>query len=92
VRQITRLLNDARFWRLFALINIFVYIILWVIAEIFGWVNDSAFISRLSILALILSSLSWWQSGRVEVKQQDDADVSEVLEEVKNAKSSESGA
>lgn len=76
------MLRNANFWRVFALINIFAYCILWVIAEFTGWVNDPAFISRLSILALILSSLSWWQSSRVEVKQQDDADVQEVLEAV----------
>lgn len=89
MQQIQRLLRDANFWRIFALINIVAYCLLWVIAEFTGWVNDSAFISRLSILALILSSLSWWQSSRVEVKQQDDADVQEVLEAVKDSATTE---
>lgn len=73
-------LEDARFWRGFALVNVAVYCVLWAVSEFTGWVNDTGFISRLSLLALILSSLSWWQSGRVEVKQQRDADVREVLE------------
>ena len=85
MQRITQLLNDAKFWRQFAFWNIILYCILWVIAEFTGWVNDPAFISRLSILALILASLSWWQSSRVEVKQQEDADVKEVIEKLENA-------
>jgi hypothetical protein len=34
------------------------------------------------MIALQLACLSWWQSGRVEVKQQQDANVSEVLEKM----------
>lgn len=73
-------LDDARFWRGFAAINVLAYLALWVVAEVTRWVDSPAFISRLSLLALILAALSWWQSGRVEVKQQDDANVSDVLE------------
>jgi len=77
---VKNLVNSAAFWRGFALVNIILYCILWVVAEFTGWVYDPAFISRLSLLALILASLSWWQSGRVEVKQERDADVQEVLD------------
>lgn len=73
-------LDSAVFWRRFALANVLVYCALWVVSEFTGWVNNTAFISRLSLLALILSALAWWQASRVEARQQQDADVREVLD------------
>jgi hypothetical protein len=35
-----------------------------------GWVNSPAFISYLSMIALVLGSWSAWQAARVEVVQQ----------------------
>lgn len=77
-----KFLNDAKFWRAFALVNILAYIVLWVVAEFTGWVNDPAFISRVSMIALILSSLAWWASERVGVRQEQDADVQEVIDKM----------
>jgi hypothetical protein len=74
------MLNSPRFWKNFALFNIIFYIVLSIAAEFTGWVNDPAYISRLSEVALVLSSLSWWQAGRVEVKQYNDANVQQVLD------------
>lgn len=73
-------LHRARFWRGFALANLAFCIILWAAAEAFNWVTDTAFISRISMYALILAVLAWWQSSRVEVRQERDADVQEVLD------------
>jgi hypothetical protein len=72
-------LNDPRFWRRFAMFNIVLWTASLPVAEVTGWVHESAYISRLSELALLLSALSWWQSTRVEVKQHDDNDVAEVM-------------
>lgn len=44
-----------------------------------GWLQSKAFISVLSIVALILSSGAWWVAARVAKRQREDADVSEVL-------------
>lgn len=76
-------LEDPAFWQSFALVNIIGWCLVAVAAEFTGWVNDPAYISRLSEVALILASLGWWQSSRVEVKQARDADVQEVLDEVR---------
>lgn len=76
-------LHDPVFWRRFALFNIWLWTASIPIAEITGWVHESAYISRLSELALLLAALSWWQSTRVEVNQDKDADTQEVLDWLK---------
>lgn len=81
-RALKRYLDDARTWRKLAGFWFWCFTALWIVAEFTGWVNDPAFISRVSMVALQLACLSWWQSGRVEVKQQDDADVKDVLEKM----------
>lgn len=40
------------------------------VAALTGWVNSPAFISYLSMIALVLGSWSAWQAARVEVVQQ----------------------
>ena len=77
------LIEDPIFWRRFALANAFFCVILWIAAESFGWVLDTAFIARVSMYALILAALCWWQSSRVEVKQASDKDVQEVFDLLK---------
>jgi hypothetical protein len=75
--------DDPIFWRRFAFGNAIFCVILWVVAELFGWVMDTAFVSRVSMYALILAALCWWQSSRVEVKQASDKDVQEVFDLLK---------
>lgn len=82
--NIRKLLDSPKFWRGFALWNVIAYIVMSVVAEFTGWVNDPAYISRLSEWALVISALAWWQAGRVEVKQEKDADVQDVLDELKD--------
>lgn len=79
----TKFVHDPVFWRRFAMGNAVFCVILWVVAEWFGWVLDTSFISRISMYALILAVLSWWQSSRVEVKQASDKDVQEVFDLLK---------
>lgn len=78
-----KLVEDPIFWRRFALGNTLFCVILWVAAEFTGWVMDTAFVSRMSMYALILAGLSWWQSSRVEVRQASDKDVQEVFDLLK---------
>jgi len=49
------------------------WIILVPIAHWTKWVENSTFISDLSMIALILGSWSAWQAARVEVKQDEAA-------------------
>lgn len=71
-RAVIRKLEDPAWMRTFAGWNVIFWIVLIPVSVITGWVHSSAFISYLSEIALVLSSLSWWQSGRVEVKQDKD--------------------
>lgn len=40
------------------------------------------YVSLVSHIALVLALLSWWQSTRVEVRQDEDSDVQDVEEKV----------
>lgn len=46
----------------------------------FGWVNSVAYVSGLSLWALVASHWSGWQSARVEVAQDKDANVQDVID------------
>ena len=71
-----------RFFKAFWLTVGLLSIVLWFVAGLLGWVNSPAFISHISMAALVLAAFGAWQSTRVEVNQDDDADVREVLDEV----------
>lgn len=47
------------------------WLVMSVAAEFTGWVDSAKYISRLSEVALALSSAAAWQSSRTEVKQDD---------------------
>lgn len=48
-----------------------------------GWIALVTFLGAISLWALVAGHLGAWQSARVECKQQEDADVQEVLDVVK---------
>jgi hypothetical protein len=48
-----------------------------------GWVTSVTYVSALSLWALVSGHWSAWQAARVEVHQDDDADVADVLEVVR---------
>jgi uncharacterized membrane protein len=45
------------------------WIILIPVSFVTGWVHETAYVSALSLVALVLGSWSAWQAARVEVKQ-----------------------
>jgi len=45
------------------------WIILWIAAAITGWINSVAFVSHISMVALVLASASAWQAARTEQKE-----------------------
>jgi hypothetical protein len=47
-----------------------------------GWLSSVSFVAAISLWALVSGHWAAWQAARVECKQHDDADVSEVLEAV----------
>lgn len=48
--------------------------LLWGVATFIGWVESVAFISHVSMAALLLETFLAWQNARVEVKQDEGAD------------------
>jgi len=48
-----------------------------------GWVKSVVYVSALSLWALVSGHWSAWQAARVEVRQEEDADVQEVLDEIR---------
>lgn len=79
-------LRQPKVWQRIALGVVVFHVLLWIVAEIFGWINDTAFIARLSLDALVLAGLAWYVGTRVEVKQDEDADVAEVLDKIDDIK------
>lgn len=60
--------------------------ILWIvmipISIVTGWITSVTYVAALSLWALVTGHLSAWQASRVEVVQDEDANVSDVLEAV----------
>src|SRR3954451_7334397 len=48
-----------------------------------GWVRSVVYVSALSLWALVSGHWSAWQAARAEVHQDDDADVADVLAELR---------
>ena len=48
-----------------------------------GWLESVTYVSALSLWALVSGHWSAWQASRVEVVQDEDADVEDVLREQK---------
>ena len=48
-----------------------------------GLISSVEYVSALSLWALVSGHWSAWQAARVEVKQHQDADVQDVLDEVR---------
>jgi RsiW-degrading membrane proteinase PrsW (M82 family) len=67
----------ARILRDFALVRVVLWAILIPFALHFGWANSVAFVTVLSLLALVLSDLAVYQGGRAEVASVD-ADTANV--------------
>lgn len=47
------------------------WVCLWAVSEFTGWITDVAFVSRLSLVALILGSWSAEEAAKVEAHQED---------------------
>ena len=48
-----------------------------------GWVRSVTFVAALSLWALVSGHWSAWQAARVEQRQDEDADVADVLAELR---------
>ena len=47
-----------------------------------GWISSVAYVSALSLWALVSGHWSAWQAARVEVRQEEDANVQDVLDAI----------
>ena len=48
-----------------------------------GWISSVVYVSALSLWALVSGHWAAWQAARVEVRQEEDADVQDVLNELR---------
>jgi len=48
-----------------------------------GWISSVTYVAVLSLWALVSGHWAAWQAARVEVHQDEDADVQEVLDELR---------
>ena len=58
------------------------WIVMIPVSMITGWISSVTYVAALSLWALVSGHLSAWQAARVEVRQEEDANVSDVLEVV----------
>lgn len=52
-----------------------------------GWLKSIVYVSALSLWALVSGHWAAWQAARVEVRQDEDADVSDVLDAIRELRS-----
>ncbi len=68
--------------------SVWLWILMVPISLVTGLIKSLVFISAMSLWALVTGHLAAWQASRVEVAQEEDANVSDVLEEVQELKAS----
>ena len=61
--------------------------LLWIamipISLVMGWLDSVGYVSALSLWALVSGHLAAWQAARVEVVQDEDANVQDVLDAIR---------
>ena len=58
------------------------WIIMTPISLVLGWLHSVTYVAALSLWALVSGHWSAWQAARVEVRQDEDANVSDVIEKL----------
>lgn len=61
--------------------HVFLFVGIWIAAVPTGWINSVAFVSHMSMWALVYTAVSAWQGSRTEVKQEVNADVDVTVKE-----------
>jgi hypothetical protein len=56
-----------------------------------GWIYSIVFVAAISIYANVAGHLAAWAAARVEVRQDDDANVAEVLKIAKEIRDAQQG-
>jgi hypothetical protein len=56
------------------------WIVMIPISIVTGWINSVTYVAALSLWALVSGHLAAWQAARVEVVQNEDANVRDVLD------------
>jgi len=70
------------FMRRFNGFSVLFWLIMTPVSFITGWSNSVAFVTLLSLWALVMSSLGAWQSSRVEVNMADTDVASDVVQAI----------
>jgi len=48
------------------------FVLVWIAATFLGWLSSVAFVSHMSMIALVYAALSAWQGARAEKASEDD--------------------
>ena len=76
-------LNPKRFMKLNAIMTVF-WIVMVPVSILFGWVDSVAYVSALSIYALVASHLSTYAAARTEVLQSEaDQTLQEAVQRLR---------
>ena len=59
------------------------WIVMIPVSLITGWISSVTYVAVLSLWALVSGHWAAWQAARVEVHQDEDANVQDVLDEVR---------
>lgn len=62
---------DGQKWKLVHGGLFLFWIALWIVASLTGWIESVAFVSHISMIALVLASVSSWQAARTEEKEDE---------------------
>jgi hypothetical protein len=68
------------------------WIVMIPISIVTGWLSSVTYVAALSLWALVSGHLSAWQAARVEVAQNEDANVAEVLDTVQEIRQDQRSA
>ena len=70
--------------------------VLWIVmipvSFVTGWINSVTYVAVMSLWALVSGHLAAWQAARVEVVQNEDANVAEVLDTVQEIRDDQQSA
>ena len=61
----------GRLWEWIHGIAVIIFIIIWILAVPFGWIQSVTFVSHMSMIALVYAAVSAWQAARVERKEDE---------------------
>jgi len=61
---------SGKTWKWIHFAFVFLFIVLWIAAAIFGWLSSVVFVSHISMIALVYAAASAWQAAKAEESEE----------------------